>query len=100
MTRRLTQRLTALRAAAAAADDELYQLNDRKPVSPFDLFDWFVLPHVDFACWDPLPAARLGCPLYAIDDQTALRVVDRQVEVVSEGTWKLVNRPRSGRSAD
>lgn len=37
-TRRLTDRLTAL----YGVDDELYQLNERRPVSPFGLFDWFV----------------------------------------------------------
>jgi dipeptidase E len=85
--RRLTDRLTAL----FGTDDELYQLNGRTALSPFDLFDWFVQPHVDFTSWDPMSAARLGCPLYAIDDQTALRVVGRHVEVVSEGLWTLVD---------
>jgi dipeptidase E len=33
-------------------------------------------------------AASLGNPAYAIDDQTALRVVDGQVDVVSEGHWR------------
>jgi dipeptidase E len=30
-------------------------------------------------------------PAYAIDDQTAIEIVDRVVEVVSEGHWKLLN---------
>ncbi|HEV2482062.1 MAG TPA: Type 1 glutamine amidotransferase-like domain-containing protein [Puia sp.] len=34
-------------------------------------------------------AARLPVPVYAIDDQTAIKVVDDTVEVVSEGQWKL-----------
>jgi dipeptidase E len=34
-------------------------------------------------------AARLPNPAYAIDDDTALRVVDGSVEVVSEGNWRL-----------
>ena len=37
-------------------------------------------------------AAALDVPLYAIDDQTALKVVDGQVEVVSEGEWRLFDR--------
>jgi dipeptidase E len=36
-------------------------------------------------------AARMAAPAYAIDDETAIRVVDGAVEVVSEGTWKLFN---------
>ena len=34
-------------------------------------------------------AARLPVPAYAIDDQTAIKVTDGTVEVVSEGHWKL-----------
>lgn len=35
-------------------------------------------------------AAGISGPAYAIDDQTAFTVVDGAVEVVSEGTWKLL----------
>lgn len=34
-------------------------------------------------------AAAIGGPAYAIDDQTAIKVVDGTVEVVSEGNWKF-----------
>jgi dipeptidase E len=34
-------------------------------------------------------AAGIPVPAYAIDDQTAIKVVDGTVEVVSEGHWKL-----------
>ncbi|HET9980394.1 MAG TPA: Type 1 glutamine amidotransferase-like domain-containing protein [Ktedonobacterales bacterium] len=34
-------------------------------------------------------AADLGAPAYAIDDETAIKVVDGAVEVVSEGRWTL-----------
>jgi dipeptidase E len=34
-------------------------------------------------------AAGIPVPAYAIDDQTAIKVVDDTVEVVSEGDWKL-----------
>ncbi len=33
-------------------------------------------------------AAGLGVPAYAIDDQTAIKVIDGAVEVISEGYWK------------
>jgi dipeptidase E len=36
-------------------------------------------------------AAALPVPGYAIDDQTAIKVVGDTVEVVSEGHWKLFN---------
>ena len=36
-------------------------------------------------------AAKIGHPAYVIDDQTAIKVVDGSVEVVSEGHWTLLN---------
>ncbi|SDR90787.1 Type 1 glutamine amidotransferase-like domain-containing protein [Agrococcus carbonis] len=39
-------------------------------------------------------AADIPAPVYAIDDDTALAVVDGEVEVISEGTWeRLEPRP-------
>jgi dipeptidase E len=35
-------------------------------------------------------AAGIPIPAYAIDDQTAIKVVDGNVEVVTEGHWKLL----------
>jgi dipeptidase E len=35
-------------------------------------------------------AAGIDGPAYAIDDETAFKVVDGEVEVVSEGSWKLL----------
>ena len=32
--------------------------------------------------------AGIGVPAYAIDEQTAIKVVDGSVEVISEGHWK------------
>ncbi len=36
-------------------------------------------------------AEMLPLPVYAIDDHTAIKVVDNTIEVVSEGKWKLFN---------
>ena len=57
--------------------------------------DFSIFPHLDHP---DLPentmaaaekwAAGIGCPAYAIDDQTAIKVADDVVEVVSEGHWK------------
>lgn len=37
-------------------------------------------------------AARLPVPGYAIDDHTAITVIDDAVQIVSEGHWKLFDR--------
>jgi len=59
------------------------------------LVDFALFPHLDHS---EMPenslahaerwAAGLGVPAYAIDDQTAIKVIDGEVEVVSEGHWK------------
>jgi dipeptidase E len=36
-------------------------------------------------------AAGISGPAYAMDDETAIKVVDGTVEVVSEGHWKLLS---------
>ena len=35
-----------------------------------------------------VPIVEIGGPAYAIDDQTAIRVSDGSVDVISEGLWK------------
>jgi dipeptidase E len=60
--------------------------------------DFSIFPHLDH---EMMPensmadaekwAARMTVPGYAIDDETAIKVVDGVVEVVSEGHWKLLN---------
>ena len=36
-------------------------------------------------------AARIKGPAYATDAQTAVKVTDSSIEVVSEGHWKLLS---------
>lgn len=40
-------------------------------------------------------AAKIPTPVYGIDDNTAIKVVAGEVEVVSEGQWKLFNDGRA-----
>jgi dipeptidase E len=59
------------------------------------IVDFSIFPHLDHP---DLPentmvnaekwAAEVQVPAYAIDDQTAIKVVDGAVEVISEGHWK------------
>jgi dipeptidase E len=62
------------------------------------LVDFALIPHLDHVDHPDVSLAnaekwarRLPVPVYAIDDQTALKVVDDTVEVVSAGHWKLFN---------
>jgi dipeptidase E len=54
--------------------------------------DFSIFPHLDHFPTNTLAhaerwAADLGLPAYAIDEQTAIAVVDGRVDVVSEGHW-------------
>jgi len=60
------------------------------------LVDFALLPHVGHERFpenslsnSEIWASKLPAPLYAIDDQTAIKVVDGTAEIVSEGHWKL-----------
>ena len=57
--------------------------------------DFSIFPHLDVFPENTLAeaerwAAGIGLPAYALDDQTAIKVTDGAVEVVSEGNWKLL----------
>jgi dipeptidase E len=61
------------------------------------IVDFSIFPHLDNPDlpWNTMAAAEewaadLSGPAYAIDDETAITVVDGAVEVVSEGQWKLL----------
>jgi dipeptidase E len=61
--------------------------------------DFAIHPHLDYPAFPnnsmaklEEKAATLPMSSYAIDDQTAIKVVDGAVEVISEGNWKLFAR--------
>lgn len=61
--------------------------------------DFSIFPHLDYPGWtgNTHEAARrwaenLSGALYAIDDQSAISVVDGAVKVVSEGRWESLTR--------
>lgn len=67
------------------------------------LLDFAIHPHLDHE-WFPSNSlanleklsGTLPMPSYAIDDSTAIKVVDGNIEVISEGNWKLFNDNRNG----
>jgi len=62
------------------------------------IVDFSIFPHLENEDlpWNTMANAErwatgLSGPAYAIDDQTAIKVTDGTVEVVSEGRWKLLS---------
>ncbi|GEA86618.1 Type 1 glutamine amidotransferase-like domain-containing protein [Cellulomonas cellasea] len=66
---------------ASAPDDRTLGVVDFSIFPHLDAFPGNTLAHAER--W----AADVGVPSYAIDEQTAIQVVDGSVEVISEGRW-------------
>jgi dipeptidase E len=83
--------------------DDLRILGDQPACSPFGLFDWYVKPHLNSPgfrnrtpAWFERASAKLDFPVYALDDESAVRVRGDEVDVVSGGQWLLLNAPAPG----
>ena len=55
--------------------------------------DFSIFPHLDAFPTNTMArrrawAADIGVPAYVIDEQTAIKVIDGAVEVISEGRWR------------
>lgn len=85
-------------AVVVAFDDQeevdMLELDSVGPALP--LFDWALMPHLGASffphatdAWAAEHAARLGTPVWYLDDRSALvvRDVDAEPEVVSDGHW-------------
>jgi dipeptidase E len=66
--------------------------------STLGVVDFSIFPHLDHpACPENSMAdaerwaAGIGRPAYAIDEHTAIKVTDGEVEIVSEGHWRVFN---------
>ena len=62
--------------------------------STLGIVDFSIFPHLDEVPENSMTEAEkwfaeVQVPAYAIDDQTAIKVTDGTVDVVSEGHWKL-----------
>jgi dipeptidase E len=60
------------------------------------LVNFSIFPHLDYPGWPDNSMASaeqwansMPNPGYAIDDQTAIKVIDGSIDVISEGHWKM-----------
>lgn len=63
------------------------------------MVDFAIFPHLEYPGMDEHTmshaerwATMIPTPGYAIDDDTAIAVMNGEIEVISEGTWKLFDR--------
>jgi dipeptidase E len=95
-----SRNLSEQTADAFAEHDDLQILGDAPARSPFGLFDWYVKPHLNSPGfpgrtldWYEQAAAKLSFPVYALDDDSAVRVRGSEIDVISAGQWRLLNAP-------
>ena len=69
-------------------------LDETESLTALNLVDFYFLPHLNSEYFkklreDPIKTAVQGMTekIYAVDDMSALKVVDGKVEVISEGEW-------------
>jgi dipeptidase E len=94
---------------AFGEQDDLRILGGTAARSPIGLFDWYLKPHLNSRgfpdrtqSWFERAAAQLDFPVYALDDDSAVRVRGDEVDVVSAGQWRLLNavRPQTAGQGD
>jgi dipeptidase E len=93
-----SKQLTEQTAEALGYTGDLRKLGETRARSPFGFFDWYLKPHLHSLqvpnrddAWLAGLGNKVSFPIYAIDDQSAVRVRDGEVDVVSEGRWRIVN---------
>jgi len=90
-----SRNLTEHSADVIGDASDLHLLGATTIEPPFGLFDWYLKPHLysphfperDDA-WADRIVAKADFPVYFLDDETAIRVRDDQVDVISEGRWR------------
>lgn len=72
--------------------------NEYTDDSSLSLVDFHVRPHLNSAKFPDVrdekikeDAKKVSEAVYAIDDETAIAVVDNKIEIISEGNWKKYN---------
>jgi dipeptidase E len=73
-------------------------LNQTENMAGLNLVDFYFLPHLNSPWFknlreDFIRKATVGMKekIYAMDDQSAIKVVDGKVDIVSEGKWFMIN---------
>ncbi|WP_329331565.1 peptidase E [Streptomyces sp. NBC_00663] len=91
-----SRHLTAHSADVIGDTTDLHVLGATTVEPPFGLFDWYLKPHLyspNFPerddAWADRIVARADFPIYFLDDETAVRVRDGEVDVISEGRWRF-----------
>ena len=91
----VTNKTLALKISQIVYEEDLDKTED---MPGLNLVDFYFLPHLNSPRFKKLRENNIRVVtqgmserIYALDDQSALKVVDSRVEVISEGNWLKIN---------
>ena len=79
---------------------EIYEEDglETEEMKGLNFVDFYFLPHLNSEWLKKMKkeniekvAEGINRPIYALDDNSALKVVDNKIEVISEGKWLVIN---------
>lgn len=86
----------ALKLSQDIYEEDMLETEELKGLN---LVDFYFLPHLNSEWFEKVRkeniekvARELNRTLYALDDDSALKIVDDKIEVVSEGEWLVINK--------
>ncbi|MEA2064898.1 MAG: Type 1 glutamine amidotransferase-like domain-containing protein [Patescibacteria group bacterium] len=72
---------------------------ETEKMSGLNFVDFYFLPHLNLEYFKKLKreniekiAKNITMPIYVLDDESALKIVDNKIEVISEGDWFVLNK--------
>ncbi len=90
----------ALKLSQLIYDEDLERLDEMRGL---DLVDFYFLPHLNSEWFKKMRkediekvAKETGRTIYALDDESALKIIDDKIEIISEGEWAVFNEKEFG----
>jgi len=74
-------------------------MSETKELKGLNFVDFYFLPHLNSEWFEKMrkeniekAAQEINRTIYALDDNSALKIIDGKIEVVSQGKWFAINR--------
>jgi len=85
----------ALKLSQVLYEEDLLETEELKGLN---FVDFYFLPHLNSEWFKKMRreniekvGKEISRPIYALDDNSALKIVDNKIEVISEGKWFVIN---------
>ncbi|TRZ80932.1 hypothetical protein D4R86_03415 [bacterium] len=88
----------ALKLSQQIYEEDMLETEEMKAL---DFVDFYFLPHLNSEWFKKMRkeniekvGAEINRPIYVLDDQSALKIIDDKIEVISEGDWFVLNEKK------